>query len=365
MSEQILTYIYSLPCFVNRIIKLKSTGINLILICSLSSSQQEDYIAVQFIMGEENHTDFTNIQYFLTRYGMTSYLILGNIGLFFNLMIFSQPTHRRNASSLYLLVSTICHFFCLNFGIFPYIYALYHQDLLITSLIFCKIQFYFRHTPYQILRTMMILACVNRYISTNVRHRFECFNRYNTTVRCILLVILFWVLACSFIPILLSIEHEICKMNDDTSALVYSIYLLIFAGMIPPILMIIFSLCIVFNLKKLHRRIHPRMKTTGLMRKRDRDYIRMLLVEILIYILTTFPYTCVAIYITILEIQAGYHEHDPDQLFLSYMTRSFLLYLYNSLPFWIYILMSKSFRTEFKDLLVKWYTFIKHICFEK
>ena len=327
------------------------------IICSLSLSFS---FIVHSIMGG-NDTDFTDIQNYLTRYGMIPYCILGNIGLFFNLMIFSQSTHRRNASSLYLLTSTICHLFCLNFGIFPYIYALYHRDLLVTSLIFCKIQFYFRHTPYQILRTLMILACVNRYISSNARHRLQAFNDYHTTLRCILIVVLFWLIVCSFIPILLSIDHEICKMDEDTAALIYSIYLLVFAGILPPILMTISSLFILSNLKKLRLRIDPRTKNTGLMRKRDRDYIRMLLFEILVYILTTLPYTFVAFYTTVLEIQAGYHEHDPDELFLSYMTRSFLLYLNNSLSFWIYILMSKTFRNEFKDLIGKWYSFVKRI----
>ena len=309
----------------------------------------------------DHPSDFTSIQNFITRYGMTAYVILGDIGLFFNLNIFSQPTHRRNASSLYLLASTICHIFCLNFGIIPYIYALYHQDLLSTSLIFCKIQFYFRHTPYQILRTLMILACINRYISTKARHRFQYFNQYRTAVRCVIFVVLYWLTFCSFIPILLSIDHELCKMAGDTSALIYSIYLLIFAGILPPVFMTISSLFILYNLKKLRVRVRPMGKKTGLMRKRDRDYIRMLLVEILIYITTTLPYSVVAFYITVLEIQAGYHEHDPSQLFLSYITRSFLLYLNNALPFWIYILMSKSFRNEFKELIIKWFLFFKRI----
>lgn len=309
----------------------------------------------------DHHSDFTDIQNSITRYGMTTYLILGDIGLFFNLNIFSQPAHRRNASSLYLLASTICHIICLNFGIIPYIYALYHEDPISTSLIFCKIQFYFRHTPYQMLRTFMILACVNRYISTKVQHRFQYFNQYRTSVCCVIFVVLFWLIFSSFIPILLSIDHELCKMADDSSALIYSIYLLIFAGILPPIFMIISSLLILYNLKTLRVRIHPLTKKRGLMRKRDRDYIRMLLVEILIYVITTLPYTVVAFYITVLEIQAGYHEHDPEQLFLSYMTRSFLLYLNNSLPFWIYISMSKSFRNEFKDLIIKWMSFFKRI----
>jgi len=303
-------------------------------------------------------------QNFLTRYGMTTYLVLGNIGLFFNVNIFSQRAHRRNPSSLYLLSMTICNFFSLNFGTIPFIYALNHTNLVTTSLIMCKLQFYFRHTPYQMLRTFIIFACINRYISSNVQHRFQIFNQYRITIRCIICVIIFWLLACLFIPILLSIENGVCGMFNTISALIYSIYLLIFAGILPPLAMIISSLLILYNLKNIRTRIQPintKSKNTNLTRKRDRDYMRMLLVEILIYILTTIPFTVVVFYTTILQLQTLNYNYNQSQIFLIYMTRSFLLYLNNSLPFWIYIIMSKSFRNEFKDLIIKWYLFIKNI----
>lgn len=154
-------------------------------------------------------------QDFLTRYGMITYLILGNIGLFFNINIFSQPTHRRNPSSLYLLSMTICNFFSLNFGTIPFIYALDHQDLLTTVVIICKLQFYFRHAPYQMMRTFMILGCINRYLSSTINHRFQIFNSYKITIRCIIFVVIFWLTVCIFIPILLTIENRICGMNSN------------------------------------------------------------------------------------------------------------------------------------------------------
>jgi hypothetical protein len=112
-------------------------------------------------------------QNLLTRYGMTTYVILGSIGLFLNMSIFSQSVYRRNSNLLYLLSMSLCNLFSLNFGTIPIIYALDHVNPLTNSLILCKLQFYFRHTPYQMMRTFMILACINRYISSNVRHRFH------------------------------------------------------------------------------------------------------------------------------------------------------------------------------------------------
>ncbi|CAF1205952.1 unnamed protein product [Adineta steineri] len=297
----------------------------------------------------------------LTRYGMTTYFAFGNIGLFFNLNIFSRSIHRRNPGSLYILSMTICNFFCLNFGIIPFIYALNHPDPVTTSLIMCKLQFYLRHTPYQMMRSFMILSCFNRYISSHVQHRFQNFNQYQITIRCIIIVIIFWLLVCIFIPILLSIEANTCGMFIDSYALLYSIYILIFAGILPPLVMIICSFLIIKNLKKIRSRVQPLAVTSkmNLIRKRDRDYIRMLLVEIMVYVLLTFPYTLSVFYTTVDQLGSSEYEYEQWEIFLIYFTRSFLLYLNSSLSFWIYIIMSKSFRNEFHDLLLKWYLILK------
>jgi hypothetical protein len=83
-------------------------------------------------------------QQYMTRYGITTYVILGDIGLFFNMAIFSQPIHRRNPSSLYLLVSSICAFIALNFSSIPVIYQLDHYSAVMNTPLYCQLQYYFR-----------------------------------------------------------------------------------------------------------------------------------------------------------------------------------------------------------------------------
>ena len=259
---------------------------------------------------------------------------------------------------------SISNFFSLNIGTIPIIYALDNPDPLQNILILCKLQFYFRHTPYQMMRTFMILACINRYIASHVQHRLQFFNQYKLTIRCIIFVVIFWLLVCSFIPVFVSIENGVCGINNDSYALIYSIYLLIFAGILPPLLMTISSLLIIFNLKKIRTRIQPQGQTSNnnQTRKRDRDYIRMLLVEIMIYVLIQFPFTLVVFYTTVTQLDDTTNNNSKQWvIFLVYITRTFLVYLHNSLPFYIYITMSKSFRNEFKELITKWYLFIKNI----
>jgi hypothetical protein len=39
------------------------------------------------------------VQQCFTRYGMTTYIVTGNIGALINILVFSRPAHRRNPGS--------------------------------------------------------------------------------------------------------------------------------------------------------------------------------------------------------------------------------------------------------------------------
>ena len=54
------------------------------------------------------------IQGYLTRYGMTTYLIFGNIGNIFKVLFFLQKPLKRCPCTIYILCGTIGHFFTLN-----------------------------------------------------------------------------------------------------------------------------------------------------------------------------------------------------------------------------------------------------------
>jgi hypothetical protein len=69
-----------------------------------------------------------NIQRILTRYGMTTYLTLGDIGLILNIIIFSQTVHRRNTCSIYILATSLSSLIGLNSAIIPVMYSLDHRN---------------------------------------------------------------------------------------------------------------------------------------------------------------------------------------------------------------------------------------------
>jgi len=300
------------------------------------------------------------IQQYLTNYGMTTYFTFGSIGLIFNIAIFSQ---HRNPCSLYILTMSLCAFIGLYIFVVPTLYSSYHSNLVISSPLFCQLQFSFRHSFNQMMRSFFILACADRYAISSNNLRIRSFSRYYVAVRIIVVVILVWLLLPILPSILIhSLENGSCVINTTLDNILFSVYSLVFIGFIPLGGMMIFTVLLYINLKKMRRRIQPvtniNQPINPLLRKRDRDMIRMLLIEVMCYFITTMPLTVMLTYqaITIELIKNTWRLQIES--FLTYLTGSFLVYINNCLSFWIYICTARSFRLEFKNLIRKIYGFI-------
>ena len=296
-------------------------------------------------------------QEILTRYGMMSYLIIGDIGLIFNILYFTQASQRRNPCSLYLVASAICRLVTLNVAVIPILYALDHPNYSNISLIFCKLQYYFRHAPNQMMRTFIVLACIDRYALCSMRPRMRAMNRFSVAIKLIPVVVIFWLLGACFIPIFQTIQNGRCGRYDSALILAYTIYNLATSGLFPPISMIVFGILVIRSLHQIRARIQPTngSNTQSVLRKADRDLIRMSLVEVIIYIITTTPYTIILIYLFATRSMTKSNEHKKIESFIAYLAESFLLHLNNALPFWILLITLQSFRNEFKTFLMKRY----------
>ena len=241
------------------------------------------------------------IQEYLTRYGMPTYMTFGNIGLIFNLIIFSQPTHRKNPCSLYILTMSVCSLIGLNLALIPIIIKLDYINLIL-----CRLHTYFVQVFNQTMRTLIVIACADRYAICNERASIRLFSQYQVAIKVIPSVFLFWIIFAILPTMLYSIENNLCDAKSGIYDLINSIYTLICFGVFPLFSMMTFGVMLVVNLAKMRARIQPIVNGTILVnqrifRKRDRDMVRMLLIELIAYILTTVPVTVVLIYKTVAE----------------------------------------------------------------
>jgi hypothetical protein len=303
------------------------------------------------------------IQKFLTHYVSTTYATFGTIGVLFNIAIFSQLPHRQSPTSLYILAMSLCSLISLSAYLIPTFYALDHPDPSTTPpFSLCQLIYYLRHSFNQMMRSFMVLACADRYAICSNQVRIRSFSQYRIAIRVIPAVMLFWLLLSIFPLTLRSLVNGVCSVPSGLNTIMFSTYGAIVAGILPLSCMIIFGILLSISLKKMRGRIHPMPMTNAsvnqLLRKRDRDMLRMLLIEVICYATTTGPLAVLFIYLAATQTIMKSSERLQIESFLQYFTTQFLLYLTNSLSFWIYITVSRSFRSEFKKLILKCYTFI-------
>jgi hypothetical protein len=302
------------------------------------------------------------VQQCLTRYVLTTYVTFGIIGLLFNILIFSQPAHRRNSTSLYILAMSSCALVSVSVYIVPTIYTFNHLDPLTYSPFLCQIVYYLRHAFNQMMRTFFVLACADRYALSSNQARIRSFSQYRVTIWVIPLTMLFWFLLSIFPLMLRSLVNGVCGVRSGLSAVIYSIYGTIVTGILPLVCLVAFSILLTKNLKNLRRRVQPMSNTNTpvnpLLRKRDRDMLRMLLIEVICYTTTIGPLALVFVYQAATQTVMKSNYRLQIESFLLYFTTQFLLYITNSSSFWIYICASPSFRLEFKKFIIKCYEFI-------
>ncbi|CAF3231735.1 unnamed protein product [Rotaria socialis] len=309
-------------------------------------------------------SDLSFIQQVLTRYGMSTYVAFGNFGNLLAIATFCQREQRKNPCLLYLLSMTICNLICLDVGIIPMIFALDHVDISTQSIIYCKLQFYIRHAFFQMMRTYKVLVCMDRYAISSTSVHIRSLNTCKMAIYLIITSALFWLLVVIVFSYARTILNGSCNIKNGTYLMIYTIYYMISAGLFPPLLILFFNTLLIRNLKGLRSRIQPirdnaeNKQSNNMLRKRDRDLMKMIFVEVMIYVMSTMPFSIYLIYKIITDSFAKSLEQQQIESFINYITQSFIMYLNTAMPFYIYILTSSSFRRECKRVLFKFYALI-------
>ena len=281
----------------------------------------------------------------MIRYGMTTYFALGLVGNIFNCIIFMGPLFRRSSSSIYLFSDSIIAIIYLFWSISPFIYTLDHIDPQTQSLFYCKVRLYGSHSLGQCIRYVVILASADRFFATRANVHIRALSSVRMAVKLVFIICVMWLVASIHIPILMNIRGGICGMFG-LYKIIYSIYQITLSGIVPPVLMSIFS---VLTIRSLHQR-HGNQERA---RQRDRDFMRMVIAEVVVNIVTSIPYSSNLVYGA---VTYNIVDKSPQRLeieaFISFFTQ-FLVYLISVAPFYLFILTSKPFRKEFINLIVK------------
>ena len=290
-------------------------------------------------------TNLPFVQQEMIRYGMTSYLALGLVGNIFSCIIFSRPLYRRTPSSIYLCSVSICSIIYLLWTITSYIYALDHIDLQTQSLVYCKVRLFGTHNLGQCIRYIVVFACIDRFFVTRTNVRIRALSSPQIALKFVFIICIVCFVIGIHIPIFMDIRGNICGMFG-LYKVIYPIYQIMVVGILPPVLMVIFSTLAVHSL-------HQRHGNQIFARQRDRDFMRMVIAEAMVTVLTAFPSSVNLVYgaVTYNVVDKSAQRLEIEA-FITFLTQ-FIVFFISVIPFYIFILTSKPFRIEFINIFVK------------
>ena len=297
------------------------------------------------------------VQVQLTRFGLPTLLVLGTIGNGFIIILFSK--HRKNACSMYLLSGAVMNAVFLTFNILLILYTSYYGDPTLLSLDFCRSRFYLSHVWGQMARYFIVLACIDRFILTCIHSRFRGLCRPSVAWCLMAIITIIWYLFGIHIPIMTKIENGRCG-QFGTYYIVYTVYFSTVTSLVPPAMMAIFGTMAYRNIKQLHQRVQPianiaiREPGNITIHQRDRDLLAMLLAEVTVYIVSAILYPCILLETSVtnlMNVQKSL-EHMRIETFITFFT-AFLGYTNSAAPFYVYLIASRAFRRDVKQLVKK------------
>ncbi|CAF0905549.1 unnamed protein product [Didymodactylos carnosus] len=282
------------------------------------------------------------------------FLVMGDIGNILNCMIFLQKSLRHNNCCQYFLACSITNLIILNTGIPTNIFSLTNTNPATYSLVYCKVRMYIIHSLLMVSRFYIVLACADRYALCSPNPRIRDFTRPKVARVLIPLTLFVFFLMPIHLPILMTIQQSKCIMPGLYN-LLWSIYIMLLAGLFPLISMAVFGLLACRNIRYLRRRIQP-SGVSQRIRIKNRDYqlMKMLFVEVIIYILTTLMYPSYAFYSALTLNASKGTQRIANEAFVSFLSGSFLLYINNCSTFYIYVFTSTTFRKELRSIAVNY-----------
>lgn len=297
-----------------------------------------------------------SIQNQLNYYGYLTVLVTGIIGNLLILPIFGRQ--RQNACSIYLLALALTNLLYLIVTYFFKFFSIHYNDGSTGAIIFCKIANYAPSYFGQVSKTILVWACIDRYLITSHRAKFRALTTPKRAKYFIFFTYLFWIgVSCPPVIVYTVINGQCIRTG---TAIVITLYSLVSVGLVPSLTLSIFTYLTYLNIKRLRSRIQPFTQGTApknqIIQRRDRDLLILVISEVIVYIITTAPFPAI-----LLEMLITQYTTPMKSLYQTFVElfvfnlSFFLLYILNAAPFYIYMISSASFRRDFCQLMFETY----------
>ncbi|CAF1253651.1 unnamed protein product [Adineta steineri] len=306
-------------------------------------------------------------QKYLYQFGGLILIIIGTLSCTMSLIVFSRNILRKSACSSYLIALNISNIITMYLPFLILVLdAGYNIHPTLYSLIFCRFNLYVQFLFDILCPFYMILASIDRVLITSSNARTRQRSTHHFAYICIISGTLFWMLFQTHTLIFGSIieyapNYFLCYFQSGAYLVFIAYYAILIKTILVPLLLITCGLWSVKNIRSLRRiRVAPvlsmnRITTAAdphpLLRARDRQLVRMLLIDIIIYIIFNWAVSVFLMYQQATQYTIKSSVQNLIEVFIASVST-----FSNHIPFCIEcytnLIVSKTFRNEVKKVLL-------------
>ena len=292
-------------------------------------------------------------------------LVFGTFGNILNILIFTRQSLRHNPCSMYFLASSVNNLFVLYVATLTrYLSSAWQIDPSNSNVILCKLRMFFVYTSFALIQWFMVLASIDRYLSSSRDVRYRRMSNKSLAQKAIGLTILIVGLAHFHTFIWMSVDYTTKPSNCNIIGYIYEIafqtFFLVLICILPPMLMSLFGILTVMNVRKYRTQVIPQPNQTQDIhsRAKNRQLIRMLLIQVFVTIFCTLPFSIGNLTSMVFKYLVPLSAYGSAvSSFYTNVSRN-LIYCNPIVGFYIYTLSSKTFRDEIKRMTQRTMKFI-------
>jgi hypothetical protein len=312
-------------------------------------------------------TSLYSAESYLFQIGGPILLVLGTISGTLNILVFTRNTLRKSPCAICFVAGNIVDLTYLFLSLIPtFLSNGYNIDLGERNLAYCRSLTYIGLILSSLGPSYLILASIDRKLITSRNAATRKRSTRRLAITCIIGLLLFWMIfhihALIFVQIFqYGVDYFVCTFQPGAYTSFITYYSLIVIGVSPPFLMILFGFWTMKNVRQLQNAVHAFTATANgttvvgrsyIPQSKDRQLIRMLLMEISVYILARFPATIFLIYGQITQYEMKSIEQTIIEQFIENITY-FTGFIDSSVSCYTNILVSKTFRLELKRIFLE------------
>lgn len=305
------------------------------------------------------------VQRNLYRFGGPILIAVGTVSGILSLIVFMKKNLRKNPCSIYLIAFNISNILLIYTSIMLTTLSTgYSIDPSTNNRNFCRFRFYAMLSFNILSPSYLILASIDRILITSPNARTRQRSTPRLAYLSIIGVTFIWLLAHIHALVLTDLLQVgpgifICYYRPGMHISLVSYYSLIIRGILVPLLMIVLGLWSVKNIRNIARVNPPSgvpasgapiLRGARISHSKDRQLLKILLIDIVVYIVFHLMLTVVLLDQQFIQNQMGAFVQAPLQLVLANIG-VFCTFIPFCVPCYTNLLISKTFRLEVKNFL--------------